>query len=200
MRRRDAAAREAAPGAIQLTGGEFRGTRLFSPPGLTTRPALAKVRAALFNILGDVAGASVLDLFAGTGALGFEALSRGAARATFFERDAACLEAIRRSAEKLRVTDRVTVVAGDVWAGIGEAKGAGADVAFVDPPYAMVDEEGERAKFTELLGRMAGEGAVRKGGWVLVEHRAKAPGFAPGGMTVEETRVWGQTGVTFLTV
>ena len=76
-----------AEGPIRLTGGAWSGTRLFSPPGRTARPALAKVRGAIFNVLSGLDGAQVLDLYAGTGALGIEALSRGAPRAVFVERE-----------------------------------------------------------------------------------------------------------------
>ena len=78
-----------SPGPIRLTGGEWAGTGLFSPPGRVARPALAKVRAAIFTVLSGLEGVAVLDLYAGTGALGFEALSRGARFCLFVETDEA---------------------------------------------------------------------------------------------------------------
>lgn len=202
MRSKPGASRgpEVALGAIRLTGGEWGGTRLFSPPGRTARPALARVRAAVFNILGDVAGARVLDVFAGTGALAFEALSRGAAEAAVCEQDGACLEAIRRSAEKLRAGARLRVISGDVFATARDLAGFRADVAFVDPPYAMVDEPAEREKLRGLLSEMARSGAVRAGATVVVEHRDKAEMAAPEGMAPVEKREYGQTALSFFRV
>src|ERR1022692_5050286 len=80
---------------MRVIAGEFGGRRLSAPRGRTTRPTSDRVREAVFSMLGPIDGARVLDLFAGTGALGIEALSRGAARAVFVERDAGALEALR---------------------------------------------------------------------------------------------------------
>lgn len=187
-----------APGPIRLTGGEWAGTGLFSPPGRVARPALAKVRAAIFNVLSGLEGAAVLDLYAGTGALGFEALSRGAARATFFERDAACAAAIRASAEKLRCGDRVRLHEGDVGETLAREAGAGADLAFADPPYAVVDEPGACASFGALLARLRSGRILRPGGWLVVEHRKGAPFEAPPGFALDERRAYGQTALAFL--
>lgn len=185
-------------GPIRVTGGEWRGTLLFTPPGLTARPALSRVRGALFNIFGPLDGATVLDFFAGTGALGFEALSRGAARAVFFERDGDCLEAIRRSAAKVRAGERARVEAGDVAAGLERVRGLGADLAFVDPPYALIDGEESRPGFLGFLAALPAGGAVRPGGLVCVEHRRGVRLDPPPGYEPDDRREWGQTAVTFL--
>jgi 16S rRNA (guanine966-N2)-methyltransferase len=158
------------------------------------------VRTALFGTLGDLAGASVLDLFAGTGALGFEALSRGAAEAWFFERDAACVEAIRRSADKLRAGGRVQVVEGALPASLREAAGRGADVAFVDPPYATVDKPDAREPFLRLLSALASTGSLRPGALVVVEHREGSVPGAPAELEADETRVYGQTALSYYRV
>jgi 16S rRNA (guanine966-N2)-methyltransferase len=192
------AAAEVGEGSIRLTGGVHRGARLFSPPGLGTRPALAKVRGAIFNMLGEVEGLEVLDVFAGTGALGFEALSRGASRATFVERDPACLEAMKRSAEKLRLGDRARIVAGDAYSAAAEVRGA--SIVFVDPPYALVDEATERPRFVSFLSRLAADGVLRPGGWMLVETRDRAKLGEVPGLRVDDRRTWGQTAVWFLRV
>jgi len=185
------------PGPIRLTGGEAGGALIFSPPGLTARPALARVRAALFNMLGDVSGASALDLFAGTGALGFEALSSGAASAVFFERDPACLEAIRLTAEKLGMAGRAKIAPGDVFGEVARFAGANADLAFVDPPYVLIDEPEERPKLLALLSMLAASGAVRPGALVVVEHRANVVLGAPPGLDADDRRVYGQTALAF---
>ena len=98
---------------MRLTGGQDRGRRLIAPKGARTRPTAAKVREAIFNILGPAPG-SVLDLFAGTGALGLEALSRGATAAVFVERDSNALKALRSNLKETGYEDKATVLGGDV--------------------------------------------------------------------------------------
>src|SRR3954452_761595 len=99
---------------MRLTGGMERGRRLKAPRGTKTRPTAAKVREAIFNILGPPPDGSVLDLYAGTGALGLEALSRGARRAVFVERDHGALVALRRIVRDLGLDDRWSVVGAEV--------------------------------------------------------------------------------------
>lgn len=109
-----------------------------APEGVTTRPTTDRVREALFNSLaahGLVEDAVVVDLYAGSGALGIEALSRGAARCTFVERDRAALKALRDNIAALKIADRCTVVTSDVFAWVPAARGF--DIALVDPPYAF---------------------------------------------------------------
>jgi 16S rRNA (guanine966-N2)-methyltransferase len=118
---------------VRVVAGEFGGRRLRAPRGRATRPTADRVREALFAILGDVAGARVLDLFAGSGALGIEALSRGAASAVFVERDPAAVAAIRHNLDAIGVHD-ADVRRQDVLAFLGGAEGS-FDLVFVDPPY-----------------------------------------------------------------
>src|SRR4051812_25958459 len=99
---------------MRLTGGLDRGRRLIAPRGSATRPTAAKVREAIFNILGPAPEGSVLDLYAGTGALGLEALSRGVRGAVFVEREHAPLAALRRNIKELGFEGRATIVAADV--------------------------------------------------------------------------------------
>ena len=126
----------AAPGRIRIIGGRWRGTRLEVPqrPGL--RPTSDRVRETLFNWLQPVLpGARVLDLFAGSGALGLEAVSRGAARATLVEHDPALARALREVAGRLEGGAAVEVVAADALAWLHAQPEAGYDIAFVDPPF-----------------------------------------------------------------
>ena len=121
---------------MRVVAGEFGGRKLMAPSGDTTRPTTDKVREAVFNSLvsmGVIDDAVVADLFAGSGALGIEALSRGAARCTFVERDRHALEALRSNIAALRVDDRTTVVMSDVMAWVPAMRGV--DIALVDPPY-----------------------------------------------------------------
>jgi 16S rRNA (guanine966-N2)-methyltransferase len=121
---------------IRVVSGEFGGRKLVVPDGVATRPTTDKVRQAVFNSL-DSAGliddAAVADLFAGSGALGIEALSRGAATCVFVERDRAALQALRANIAALGLTDRTTIVTSDVPAWIPAMRGI--DLALVDPPY-----------------------------------------------------------------
>ena len=126
----------AAPGRIRIIGGRWRGTRLEVPqrPGL--RPTSDRVRETLFNWLQPMLpGARVLDLFAGSGALGLEAVSRGAARATLVEHDPALARALREVAGRLEGGAAVEVVAADALAWLHAQPEAGYDIAFVDPPF-----------------------------------------------------------------
>ncbi len=105
------------PVGLRIIGGKQRGQKILYSGDLTTRPMRDRVREAVFNILRDaVAGARVVDLFAGTGAMGLEALSRGADSAVFVERDAVAAQFIRRNLDRLNLSDRGEVVAGDVFA------------------------------------------------------------------------------------
>jgi 16S rRNA (guanine966-N2)-methyltransferase len=121
---------------IRVVSGEFGGRKLVVPEGLATRPTTDKVRQAVFNSL-DSAGliddANVVDLFAGSGALGIEALSRGAASCVFVERDRAALQALRANLAALGLESRTTVVTSDVLAWVPALRGT--DLALIDPPY-----------------------------------------------------------------
>ena len=117
---------------MRVVAGNFKGRRLATPRGSRTRPTADRVREALFSILGDVSGLRVLDLFAGSGALGIEALSRGAASAVFVERDPAAVAAIERNLTAVGV--EAVVVRQDVLRYLARAEGP-FELVFCDPPY-----------------------------------------------------------------
>ncbi|MBA3652875.1 MAG: 16S rRNA (guanine(966)-N(2))-methyltransferase RsmD [Actinobacteria bacterium] len=130
---------------MRVVGGEAKGRKLVAPTGRDTRPTSDRAREAVFNMLASlrvVDGAQVADLFAGSGAMGIEALSRGAARATFVERDGAAVRAIEANLQATGLSERATVVRGDATAPVGRM-----DVVFADPPYAF-------AAWTELLDQL----------------------------------------------
>ncbi|MDB4957840.1 MAG: rRNA ((966)-N(2))-methyltransferase [Myxococcales bacterium] len=121
---------------MRIVGGSLGGRVLRTPAGADTRPTTDKVRQALFNILGSVEGIHVLDLFAGSGALGIEALSRGATHATFFDLAKPAISAVRANLRDLEIEDRATVVAGDsVALAARHAPRSPWGLVFVDPPY-----------------------------------------------------------------
>jgi 16S rRNA (guanine(966)-N(2))-methyltransferase RsmD len=131
---------------MRVIAGEFRSRRLKSIPGAATRPTPDRLRETLFDILGPrIEGATFLDAYAGTGAVGIEALSRGAAHAFFLERHRKALEAIRQNLASLGVERRATVVAGPVLLTLPKHH---ADIVFLDPPY---DLEPEYAAVLEVL-------------------------------------------------
>jgi 16S rRNA (guanine966-N2)-methyltransferase len=122
---------------VRIIAGTHRGHRIHAPKGLDTRPTSDRVRENVFNLVGPLDGATVLDLYAGSGALGLEALSRGASRAVFVERDADAARTIERNLDKLRLTG--TVLRRDAVAALAAEAGSGRkyDLVLVDPPYEM---------------------------------------------------------------
>jgi 16S rRNA (guanine(966)-N(2))-methyltransferase RsmD len=183
---------------MRVIAGEARGRRLRPVRGRQVRPTSDRVREALFSILAagpgasGLAGGRALDLFAGTGALGIEALSRGAAEATFVEADGDAARTIRENLAHCRLQDRARVVVGtvvDFLAAIS-ADEVGYDLIFIDPPYA-----GQHGR--DCLGRLAppllGAEAV-----VIVEHagRTELPETI-GALVCRDRRRYGQTGLTF---
>jgi 16S rRNA (guanine966-N2)-methyltransferase len=131
---------------MRVIAGEFRSRRLRSIPGAATRPTPDRLRETLFDILqGRIHGATFLDAYAGTGAVGIEALSRGAAHAYFLERNRVALEAIRENVASLDLEPRATVVAGPVLLALPKYE---AGIVFLDPPY---EQEREYAAALEIL-------------------------------------------------
>ena len=124
---------------MRIVAGEHRGARIFAPKGVDTRPTSDRVREAAFNLIGPVDGVSVLDLFAGSGAMGLEALSRGAVSAKFVENDRAACRAIERNVEKLGVTG-VAIVQRDVLQALATDRST-YDLVLCDPPYGYADHE-----------------------------------------------------------
>jgi 16S rRNA (guanine966-N2)-methyltransferase len=165
-------------GYVRIIGGEWRGRRLRIPPVADLRPTPDRLRETLFNWLqGAIPGARALDLFAGSGALGMEALSRGAARATLVERDPIAARSIAASLATLAVaSDRAEVLTRDVFAFLNAPPVGGAyDLVFLDPPY-------RAGRLPELCTLLAQGGWLRPGAWVYLECPAGAvPVTLPGG-------------------
>ena len=121
---------------MRIIAGSRKGARIFAPKGQDTRPTGDRVREAAFNLIGPVDGASVLDLYAGSGGMGLEALSRGAERAVFVESDRDACRAIERNLDKLRLTGATVLCVDAVRAAAEEARaGRRYDLVLVDPPY-----------------------------------------------------------------
>lgn len=178
---------------MRLTGGQDRGRKVRAPRGLHTRPTASRVREALFNILGPPVDAVVLDLFAGTGALGLEALSRGAASAVFVERDSRALGVLIRNLKDLGFQDRAQVKASNVHAALlrlGQ-ESIRFSWVFVDPPYAT-------AEARRVLETLAGCSFLDSGAVIVVEHdKRNVPPDDVGSVRLTDRRFYGDTGLSF---
>jgi 16S rRNA (guanine966-N2)-methyltransferase len=178
---------------MRVIAGRLRGRRLTAPKGQArTRPTSDRVREALFAMLGDVEGASVLDLFAGTGALGIEALSRGAGSALFIERDRAALQALRANLSALGLAaPSAEVHAGEALVVLRAAQRRGEtyDLVFVDPPYDQVREL--QAPLSARLPAVL-EPAAR----VVVESDRRSPPALAGVLEPLTERRYGDTLIT----
>jgi 16S rRNA (guanine966-N2)-methyltransferase len=175
---------------MRIVAGQFRGRPLAAPEGTHTRPTSDRVREAVFNILEhgsagfSFAHVRVLDLFAGTGALGLEALSRGAAFCLFVEEDVAARGLIRRNIETLGVTGTTKVFRRD-----GNRSG-GFSLAFLDPPY-------EQGLALRALASAAQGGWLAPGAVAVIEESRRAAVALPPGFEALEQRTWGDTQAVF---
>ena len=157
---------------MRVIAGEYRSRVLQAPRGLDTRPTSDRLREALFNVLAPrIAGAVFVDLYAGTGAVGIEALSRGAREAIFVEQAEAALRAIRANLAGLGIRGGYALEARAVGAGLRRLLEAGrtADIVFLDPPY-----QGEK-EYAATLGLLGGEcvGLLSEGAVVVAEHEKR---------------------------
>ena len=176
---------------MRIIAGEWRGRAIAAPPGMATRPTADRVRETLFSMLASRLGSfedlRVADLFAGSGALGLEALSRGAAHATFVENAPQALAALRRNAEKLGASDRVRILSGSA---LALPKSQAFDLIFADPPY-------HAGSGTAVIKAVTDAGWLGSGGWMSVE-TGRDDAVDPGGLTIAATRDVGRARLTLL--
>ena len=181
---------------MRIIAGSARGRSFDAPAGRDTRPTLDRVKEAIFgSIQFQVPGATVLDLFSGSGNMGLEALSRGAARALCVDASPACAALIRKNAEKLGLTEGLEVLNADFRAALSFLKDRGGqvDLVFLDPPYAS-GFAGEAVKILFLEGILAGDGVV------IAEHAFdRPPELGEGPWRVLRVKKYGACGVTTLT-
>jgi 16S rRNA (guanine966-N2)-methyltransferase len=169
---------------VRIIAGAHRGARIFAPKGLDTRPTSDRVREAAFNLIGPVDGASVLDLFAGSGAMGLEAVSRGAATATFVESDRDACRTIQRNIEKLRVTGATVVQRNALQALANDRRTY--DLILCDPPYDYADHD-RLAPY--LVGALAPDG-------LLVYETGAREEPAVAGLRTRTSRTYGSARLT----
>jgi 16S rRNA (guanine966-N2)-methyltransferase len=188
---------KARQGGLRVIAGEFGGRRIAAPPGRGTRPTADRVREALFSIVGPVDGLNVLDLFAGSGALGIEALSRGAATATFVESDHKAQGVIRQNLAVLGITDRSRVVAADWRQTLMREDTAGSvfGLCLIDPPYTLL------IKIFDELGPLLVP-VLAPGARIVIERssRTSPPEFSDLDITSRIDRDYGDTALSVLTL
>ena len=187
---------------MRIVSGEWRGRKLFEPQGRdVTRPTTDRVREACVSMAdsaldGGVEGARALDAFSGSGALGIEMLSRGAAFCAFFDIDRGAAALVRKNLETVRCgRERYRVTCGDVLAHAARGRIAGGpfDLVLIDAPYALGADPAER-----LLGSLSSSGLLAPGAVALVEHAASDTGPRPEDFTVEREKRYGITAVDLL--
>lgn len=177
---------------MRIVAGEWRGRKLVAPVGRDTRPTADRTRETLFSMLvsrlGDFEGLGVADLYAGSGALGLESLSRGAAHATFVENDRSAIRAIEANVAALGAAARSEIRATSA---APLPAGRPCDLIFADPPYAA----GSGSAAVEAVAKA---GWLAAGGWMAVETQKGDSVTAPKGWTIEATRDVGRARLTLL--
>ncbi len=181
---------------MRIIGGEARSRQIEAPKGMDTRPTQDKVRESLFNILRwDLEGRIVLDLFAGSGALGLEAISRGAAYAVFVDSSVQAAKVVKNNAERLGFADRAKVIRADWHAAVTtlapHSKG-GFDLVFLDPPYRM-------ANTGEMCSHMLKCHILKQSPLIVIEHTLDTPPRLGDEFRITDSRRYGDTGITFCT-
>lgn len=178
---------------MRVIAGSARGRRLRPVPGSGTRPVTDRVKESVFNIIGpELEGAAFLDLFAGTGAVGIEALSRGAAAATFVEKSPAAIAVIRENLAATGLAEAATVVRDDVFRYL-RTTGEQFDIVYVAPPQ-------YRGLWAETLKLLDGEGSAARDLVIVQIHPKEYEGVALSRLVLEDTRRYGSTIVCFYRV
>ncbi|RJP95670.1 MAG: 16S rRNA (guanine(966)-N(2))-methyltransferase RsmD [Desulfobacteraceae bacterium] len=180
---------------MRIISGDFKGKKLASLRGTATRPTADRVRESIFNIrAAEIQNSAVLDLFAGTGALGLEALSRGAASAVFIDSEIPAVKTIQKNIDNCRVNNRARVIRWDIRRNLNCLSPAIPvfDLVFMDPPY--------NANFmTVTLTHLSKQGVLKHNASIIVEHASMEPivsGIA--GFELTDQRIYGKTVVSFL--
>lgn len=178
---------------MRIIAGIARGTQLAAPKGMDTRPTQDKVKESLFSMIQlDVPEASVLDLFAGSGALALESLSRGAAEAVLVDRSREALDCIRKNIAKMRVENRAIVFPCDWESALLKCRQNGKrfDLVFLDPPYRMTE-------LGEMCQRMHEMELLHPGAMMVLEHRTGLQPELPECFSLEKERIYGDTEIHF---
>lgn len=180
---------------MRVIAGKLGGRRFDAPPGRDTRPTSDRVREAIFSILAGVGGAHVLDLYAGTGALGIEALSRGAERAVFVESGARALAVLKKNLAGLGLEAQSKVLAVRAERAVATLVDGGPfDLVLIDPPYADV------ADAVKVAAALVAKGAIAAGARIVLEHASGERGGEIACAEIVSEKRYGDTGVTIYEV
>jgi 16S rRNA (guanine966-N2)-methyltransferase len=184
---------------MRIIAGEARGRKLFGPRNRSTRPPLDRIRESVFSILADtLGGRQVLDLFAGVGAFGLEAISRGAARAAFVERDRTAITLLERNIESLGFGPRSEIVKGDALRlpDLSLVPPSGFGLVFLDPPFKMFQDREGAGRVLERLEEILASPALEPHGMVVMRQPARYR--EPSHLPVRERRTYSESVVLFL--
>lgn len=181
------------PSRVRIIAGTAKGRHLDLHPGTGVRPTMGRVREALFSIIGPgIEGARFLDLYAGSGANGIEALSRGAAFAQFIDNDSEVIDCIARNLDRTGLSARAAVTRANLPDALARADAMGAyDLIFADPPYAI-------DAYALTISGVAQTGALKPCGWLIVEHSSKrdVSALAAAPLVYIRTARYGETALT----
>lgn len=175
---------------MRVIAGKFRGRKLVGPKGDNFRPTLDRVKESIFNVLGqDMVDSNVLDLFCGSGALGIEAISRGAMRATFVDAERQILDLARKNVQILGLEKKAKFILMDVFDFLTKSKDLTYDLIIADPPYDIIS--GAR-----ICDEIIANNVLKSNGILVLERRNKQE-VKPSGFKIAKTLTFGQTEVDF---
>lgn len=179
---------------MRVIAGAAKGHNLQTIEGLATRPTTDRIKETLFNIIAfDLPECSFLDLFSGSGAIGIEALSRGASETVFVEDAAECQKVITANLQHTKLQDRARLMKTDVFSALDKlaAEGRKFDIIFMDPPY-------ESGLYEPVLEKIIQQGLLKKEGYLITERSSQIPLTPPAGMMVLREKAYKTTILTFL--
>lgn len=187
---------------MRVIAGSARGIPLSPVKGITTRPVLDRIKGSLFNILAGVIPESrVIDMYAGTGAIGIEALSRGAKSCIFIESDSSAIHVIKKNLEATRLHGNAQVLKYDVFeiTPYLEKNNIAVDLIFASPPYPLIEKSLYRDKLLTLFSSLCSKFILQPGGLIMLQHRKTDFEIAPAVFCLElfDTRIYGDTQLSF---
>lgn len=177
---------------MRIIGGYLKGSRLYAPNGTDIRPTADRVKESVFNILGSIKDFKILDLYAGTGNLAFESLSRDAGEAVLIDCSKNAADVIRKNAGKLDVSDKIKVINAPVLPALSTLMGRQFDIIFADPPYNK-----DPSEIVEVIGKIRDLSLLSKEGIMVLEFSARKK-MEQKFFRVEDMRKYGDTEVYFL--
>lgn len=187
---------------MRVIAGSARGTYLSSLKGNTTRPISDRIKDSLFNILSQVIpDSSVIDMYAGTGAIGIEALSRGARSCVFIEIDKSAIQVIKKNLETTKLQDKAQVLRYDVFEIVPylEKNSIEVDLVFASPPYPLIEKSSYRDELLVLFSILCSKRIVQPEGIIVLQHKKTAFEIPPDAPYLElfNTRIYGDTQISF---